>query len=148
MTVLDDQPAEGLSSTADSRAVPTAWERARRRVAALEDRATGWAAAVAVMLLAFGMRVWDLGTPRRFAFDETYYAKDAWSMANHGFVRNYLDEVGDLTIDRAILDGRTQGIWDDGPSMIVHPEVGKWLIALGEKAFGMDPFGWRIASAV
>ena len=29
--------------------------------------------------------------------------------------------------------------------MIVHPEVGKWLIALGEKAFGMDPFGWRIA---
>lgn len=148
VTVLDDQPAEGLSSTADSRAVPTAWERARRRVAALEDRATGWAAAVAVMLLAFGMRVWDLGTPRRFAFDETYYAKDAWSMANHGFVRNYLDEVGDLTIDRAILDGRTQGIWDDGPSMIVHPEVGKWLIALGEKAFGMDPFGWRIASAV
>ena len=32
--------------------------------------------------------------------------------------------------------------------MIVHPEVGKWLIALGEKAFGMDPFGWRIAAAV
>ena len=32
--------------------------------------------------------------------------------------------------------------------MIVHPEAGKWLIALGEKAFGMDPFGWRIAAAV
>ena len=32
--------------------------------------------------------------------------------------------------------------------MVVHPEVGKWLIALGEKAFGMDPFGWRIAAAV
>ena len=32
--------------------------------------------------------------------------------------------------------------------MIVHPEVGKWLIALGEHFFGMDPFGWRIASAV
>ncbi|WP_300399707.1 phospholipid carrier-dependent glycosyltransferase [Nocardioides sp.] len=148
MTALDDQPAEGLSSTADGRAVPTAWERVRRRAAALEDRRAGWLAAVAVTLLAFGMRVWDLGTPRRFAFDETYYAKDAWSMANHGFVRNYLDKVGDLKIDQAILDGSTQGIWDDGPSMIVHPEVGKWLIALGEKAFGMDPFGWRIASAV
>jgi dolichyl-phosphate-mannose--protein O-mannosyl transferase len=148
VSLLDDQPAEGLSSTADGRAVPTAWERARRRAAALEDRRAGWPAALAVMLLAFGMRVWDLGTPRRFAFDETYYAKDAWSMANHGFVRNYLDEVGDLKIDQAILDGSTQGIWDDGPSMIVHPEVGKWLIALGEKAFGMDPFGWRIASAV
>ncbi len=32
--------------------------------------------------------------------------------------------------------------------MMVHPEVGKWLIALGEQAFGMDPFGWRIAAAV
>ena len=32
--------------------------------------------------------------------------------------------------------------------MVVHPEVGKWLIALGVKAFGMDPFGWRIAAAV
>ena len=32
--------------------------------------------------------------------------------------------------------------------MIVHPEVGKWLIAGGEHFFGMDPFGWRIASAV
>ena len=32
--------------------------------------------------------------------------------------------------------------------MVVHPEVGKWLIGLGESAFGMDPFGWRVASAV
>ena len=32
--------------------------------------------------------------------------------------------------------------------MVVHPELGKWLIALGESAFGMTPFGWRIASAV
>ena len=32
--------------------------------------------------------------------------------------------------------------------MIVHPEVGKWLIGLGEHFFGMDPAGWRVASAV
>jgi dolichyl-phosphate-mannose--protein O-mannosyl transferase len=32
--------------------------------------------------------------------------------------------------------------------MIVHPEVGKWLIGLGEHFFGLDPFGWRVASAV
>ena len=32
--------------------------------------------------------------------------------------------------------------------MVVHPEVGKWLIGAGEALFGMDPFGWRIASAV
>ena len=133
---------------ADGRPVPSAWERARLRAAHLDDRATGWVAAIAVTLLAFAMRVWHLGSPHRFAFDETYYAKDAWSMANYGFVRNYLDEVGGEKIDQAVLAGRTQGVWDEGPSMIVHPEMGKWLIALGEKAFGMDPFGWRIASAV
>jgi dolichyl-phosphate-mannose--protein O-mannosyl transferase len=96
-----------------------------------------------VALLAFGLRVWHLGTPRDFSFDETYYAKDAWSMLNHGYVRGYIDDA-----DKQILDGRTTGIWTDDPSFIVHPEAGKWLIALGEKAFGMDPFGWRIASAV
>ena len=44
--------------------------------------------------------------------------------------------------------GRPPGLWTDDPSMVVHPEAGKWLIALGEKAFGMDPFGWRVAAAV
>ena len=32
--------------------------------------------------------------------------------------------------------------------MVVHPEVGKWIIAIGEHLFGMTPFGWRISSAV
>ena len=32
--------------------------------------------------------------------------------------------------------------------MVVHPEVGKWIIALGEHTFGMTPFGWRVSSAV
>lgn len=143
---VDEQ--EGLSSTADGRPVPSAFERARHRLARLDDRLTAWLAAIAVTLLAFGMRVWHLGTPKQFAFDETYYAKDAWSMANNGYVRNYLQTVDGKKIDDAIVAGHTQNIWGDGPSMIVHPEVGKWLIALGEKAFGMDPFGWRIASAV
>ena len=35
--------------------------------------------------------------------------------------------------------------WDVGS--FVHPPLGKWTIALGIKAFGMDPFGWRIGSA-
>ncbi len=148
MTTLDDAPTHALSSRAHGRAVPSAWERARRRGEALDDRFGGWLAAIGAALLAFAMRVWHVGTPDRFAFDETYYAKDAWAMANHGFVQNYLDKVDGQRVDQAILAGRTQGIWDDGPSMIVHPEVGKWLIALGEKAFGMDAFGWRIASVV
>lgn len=152
MTTVQDPPESGLSRTADGRPVPTAWRRARNRVVAadarLEGRLAAWGAALAVALLAFGMRVWRLGQPDRFAFDETYYAKDAWGLLNQGFVRNYQDQVDGQDINDAILSGQTQGVWGDGPSMEVHPEVGKWVIALGEKAFGMDPFGWRISAAV
>ncbi len=34
------------------------------------------------------------------------------------------------------------------PSWIVHPDGGKWLIAIGERIFGLDAFGWRIAAVV
>ena len=64
-------------------------------------------------------------------------------MLGNGYVREYVEDA-----DKSILNGHLGGLWESGPSMIVHPEVGKWLIALGEKAFGMDPFGWRIAAAV
>jgi dolichyl-phosphate-mannose-protein mannosyltransferase len=142
VTTLDRPPREGLSTTASGLAVPTAPERARRR-RDLEDPLVAWSAALGVTLLALFLRLWRLGSPQEFEFDETYYAKDAWSMANHGYVRNYVDDANEL-----ILGGQTTDVWKSDPSMIVHPEVGKWLIALGEKAFGMDPFGWRIAAAV
>ncbi|NHC23584.1 phospholipid carrier-dependent glycosyltransferase [Nocardioides sp. IC4_145] len=109
----------------------------------LEDPVVGWTAAIGVALLALVLRLWNLGEPKQFQFDETYYAKDAWSLANHGYVREYVEDAND-----SILAGTTDGLWESEPSMIVHPEVGKWLIALGERLFGMDPFGWRVASAV
>ena len=31
---------------------------------------------------------------------------------------------------------------------MTHPEVGKYLIAIGEWVFGLNPFGYRVASAV
>ena len=132
----------GLSRDAHGREVPTAAERNRpswRR----DDPRLAWIGAVAVASLAFFLRRWHLGTPHQFSFDETYYAKDAWSLLHFGYVRSYVEGA-----DTSILDGDPLGLWQDGPSMIVHPEVGKWLIALGIKAFGMDPMGWRIASAV
>jgi dolichyl-phosphate-mannose--protein O-mannosyl transferase len=107
------------------------------------DPVTEWAGALAVTLLAGFLRLWSLGRPKAFSFDETYYAKDAWSLLHFGYARNYVDDA-----NQQILQGHTLGQWSSGPEMIVHPEVGKWLIALGEKAFGMDPFGWRVASAV
>jgi dolichyl-phosphate-mannose--protein O-mannosyl transferase len=131
-----------LSRTAAGSEVPSAQERARPRWRT-EDPLIGWTLALALTGLAFFLRWWKLGTPHQFSFDETYYAKDAWSMLNHGYVRTYVEDA-----DKTILNGSPTGLWEDGPSMVVHPEVGKWLIALGEKAFGMDPFGWRIAAAV
>ena len=144
-TVTTPAPATGrlgLSRTALGRVVPSAAARARGRVR-LEDPVVGWSASLGVAVLAFLLRLWHLGTPHEFEFDETYYAKDAWSLAHFGYVKSYVTNANDQ-----ILDGRVTGIWKDEPSMIVHPEVGKWLIALGEKSFGMDPFGWRISAAV
>jgi dolichyl-phosphate-mannose--protein O-mannosyl transferase len=132
----------GLSRTATGRRVPLARLRARARVN-LEDPVVGWTASLAVAVLGFLLRLYHLGTPHELEFDETYYAKDAWSLAHFGYVREYVNDA-----DKMILDGHTTGLWKDTPSMIVHPEVGKWLIALGEKSFGMDPFGWRIAPAI
>ena len=140
----DAPPQErvGLSRTVDGQPLPSAWARARSRVGA-QDPFVGWAASIAVALVALLLRLWHLGRPHQFEFDETYYAKDAWSLLHFGYARNYVEDA-----NQKILDGTTTGIWRDGPEMAVHPDVGKWLIALGEKAFGMDPFGWRISAAV
>jgi dolichyl-phosphate-mannose-protein mannosyltransferase len=123
---------------------PAATRHGGGRASRLGDRrAAGWLGALAVAGLAFLLRWWHLGSPHEISFDETYYAKDAWSLLNHGHVLDYVDKA-----DERILDGETDALWKDQPSMVVHPEVGKWVIALGIKAFGMDPFGWRIAAAV
>ncbi|MGN6782291.1 MAG: dolichyl-phosphate-mannose--protein mannosyltransferase [Marmoricola sp.] len=104
---------------------------------------TEWATALAVTLLAGLLRFWSLARPHSFEFDETYYAKDAWSLLHFGYARNYVENA-----DKHILAGHTLGQWGSGAEMVVHPPVGKWLIAMGEHLFGMDPFGWRFASAV
>lgn len=144
-TAAPPSPEErvGLSTNAAGHAVPSAWARARGRVR-LEDPVIGWSVSIGVAVLALFLRLWQLGRPRVFEFDETYYAKDAWSLLNYGFERDATDKANDL-----ILKGQTlSGVFKDTPEMIVHPEVGKWLIAVGIKIFGMDPFGWRMASAV
>ena len=131
-----------LSRTASGRPVPPARVRSAG-LARFEDPLISWSAAIGITVLAFVMRVWNLGDPHEFAFDETYYAKDAWSLLHYGHAQDYVDSANDL-----ILGGTTTGVWKDTASMAVHPDGGKWLIALGEQFFGMDPFGWRIASAV
>ncbi len=132
----------GLSGTADGQVVPSA---RRRMVPAIRhsDRLIGWVATLAVTVVAGFLRLWRLGTPNELLFDETYYAKDAWSLLRHGYTTGFVEDANEK-----IVAGEVTGLFTDEPSMVVHPEAGKWLIALGEHAFGMDSFGWRFASAV
>ena len=108
------------------------------------ERLWGWIGPLAVAALALGVRMWHLGRPRSLSFDETYYAKQAWSMLKDGYAQDYIEGA-----DKRIAAGNLADLFISGqPTQIVHPEAGKWLIALGQAAFGMDSFGWRISSAV
>ena len=44
------------------------------------DRVTGWVVTVLITVIAFAIRVVNLGYPNKLVFDETYYAKDAYSL--------------------------------------------------------------------
>jgi dolichyl-phosphate-mannose-protein mannosyltransferase len=141
-----DRRLTGLSFDADGGAVPLAQERARRR-RSLEDPFVGWTASLGITLVALFLRLWKVGTPHDFEFDETYYAKDAWSLWHFGYARDYIANDGGVA-NQHILDGQTTGLWKPNASMVVHPEVGKWLIGIGEKLFGFSPLGWRVVPAI
>ena len=80
---------------------------------------------LALTFFAFLLRVFHLGTPKGLVFDEIYYVDGA---------RDYLKFGVEVT--------------KGAPEFVVHPPVGKWLIAAGIKLFGDSEFGWRIAVAV
>lgn len=71
------------------------------------------------------MRIFNLSTPKGLVFDEIYYVDGA---------RDYLKYGVEVT--------------KGAPEFVVHPPVGKWLIAAGIKLFGNHEFGWRIAVAI
>ncbi|MGH3508990.1 MAG: dolichyl-phosphate-mannose--protein mannosyltransferase [Nocardioidaceae bacterium] len=139
---VERRRTRGLSRTADGRVVPSA---RRRLVPSVrhEDRWAGWMITFCLGALALFLRLWHLGRDKAFQFDETYYAKDAWSLIHHGYVTNYVANANDK-----ILGGQVNGLFTKDPEMIVHPEIGKWLIGAGEAIFGMNPFGWRFAAAI
>ncbi|TCC56471.1 phospholipid carrier-dependent glycosyltransferase [Kribbella pittospori] len=106
----------------------------------------GWIATLAITALAAFIRFWHLGDPAKFVFDETYYAKDAFSLLKFGYARQFIDQP-EGAADKAILAGNLD-VFKDTPSLTVHPEVGKWMIAAGEQLFGMNTFGWRFMPAL
>lgn len=92
------------------------------------DAARAWIVTAVLTLIGGVLRFWQLGwrtdggTP---LFDEKYYAVQAAEMIRTGGVE----------------DNQAFGV-------IVHPPLGKQIIAIGEMIFGYDPVGWRFASAV
>ncbi|MCW2787514.1 MAG: glycosyl transferase, family 39 [Marmoricola sp.] len=131
-----------LSRTATGDHVPTAAERTRPRAVDV-DPVISWAASAAVAFFAAFIRLWKLDSPKSFLFDETYYAKDGWSIVHKGYAANYVDNA-----NTKILAGHLHGLYSGGPEMVVHPEVGKWIIGASELVFGFTPFGWRLAPAL
>ena len=106
----------------------------------------GWTGPLLLALLALILRLPGLGFPKALVFDETYYAKDALSLLNFGYERQMVEGA-----DAKLLasDGQNYlGIFKPDASYIVHPPLGKWIIAIGENFFGATPFGWRISVCV
>ena len=106
------------------------------------DRLNGWILTLIIGAIAFVIRVVNLGYPNKLVFDETYYAKDAWSLLQHGYEAGWAEGANDL-----LVNGDASALGTN-PSFIVHPPVGKWLIAGGEALFGMNSFGWRFSAVV
>ncbi|WP_016908984.1 dolichyl-phosphate-mannose--protein mannosyltransferase [Streptomyces xiaopingdaonensis] len=106
-------------------------------------RWSAWGGPLLVALVAGALRFWNLGSPHAVIFDETYYAKDAWSLLQQGYEGTWPDKAN----EQILADDQHIPLSDEG-SYVVHPPVGKWVIALGEWAFGLNPFGWRFMVAL
>ncbi|MCW2524636.1 MAG: glycosyl transferase family 39 [Frankiales bacterium] len=89
-----------------------------------DSLATSWLWTLAVTTLAAITRFWALGFPNEKVFDEIYYATEAQELLRYGYEdnRDYM--------------------------FIVHPALGKWLIAITSELFGNNTIGWRSAPAV
>ena len=104
-------------------------EIVRRRLTSLDNwlNPHSWLVTAAIVVIAAILRLQGLSKPKGYIFDEVYYPTDAWDMLKHGVE------------------------WDEktnGPAYVVHPPLGKWLIAAGEKMFGNTELGWRFPAAI
>jgi len=110
----------------------------------MTDGFTSWVVTVAITAFALVLRMYNVSFPRTLVFDETYYPKDAWTMLHLGYEGSWPDAK---TANPDIVNGMT-GIWNNQAEFVVHPPLGKWIIALGEWIFGMNSFGWRFMSVI
>ena len=82
-------------------------------------------APVLIALASFFLRIFNLASIKSMIFDEVYYVDGARDLIKYGVEVTGAD-----------------------PEFVVHPPVGKWLIASGIKVFGDNPLGWRFTTAL
>jgi len=92
------------------------------------DTLRGWLVTLVLTAIGAAVRFWNLGLYTDGGapiFDEKFYALNAAEMIRLG----------------GIEENPAYGV-------VVHPPLGKQLIAIGEMLFGYNGFGWRFSSAV
>ena len=92
------------------------------------DRLRSWVVTAVLGLVAASVRFAGLGSPTDGGtpvFDEKHYVPQAWQMLRNGGVED-----------------------NPGFELVVHPPLGKQLIAVGEALFGYDAVGWRFSAAL
>ena len=98
---------------------------------------------VFVLAIASANRLWNLGFPQKLVFDETYYVKDALSLAREGHEKSWPEGAN------AVFESGDVYSYLADPAFVVHPPFGKWLIASGMWLLGPDnAAGWRISTAL
>ncbi|MEW9554163.1 dolichyl-phosphate-mannose--protein mannosyltransferase [Nonomuraea sp. NPDC050783] len=113
----------------------------------------GWLGPLLVAVFGGVLRFVRLEVPHAVVFDETYYAKDAYSLLRFGVERAMQGDDKNPVADRNLIAGnldifRHCGEPGECAAFVAHPPLGKWMIAAGEWLFGMNPFGWRFAAAL
>lgn len=97
--------------------------------------------AVSVTGLAGALRFAALGFPKELVFDEVYYVRGAYSLLELGYEGDWSKDEG------TFAQGDYSHLSTKG-DYVVHPMMGKLLIALGMKIAGVNPFGWRLSAAI
>lgn len=111
------------------------------------DRLWGWLGPLLFMTIGGILRFWRLDRPHQLVFDETYYVKQGVSLLDHGVEMRW-QGVGEV-VDPSFTSGTTTIFNTTEGDMVVHPPVGKWVIAFGEWIFGpTSSWGWRFSVAL
>jgi len=125
MAVLTPERTESAPQEPPHRRLPALPRPRRDGIAALPgDRRLAAVLTAILGVATLVTRLWDISYPTDLVFDEAYYPPEAKEILELGYEYNR------------------------GYTFIVHPPLGKLLIAVGEQLFGYDSFGWRVPSAV